>query len=596
MNKRFGANVQRRMSTPQSDQANRKKLRVWPGVAVVAVQWLAWFVIPLMFPKLAVFGVLTGLICGLLVLIWWLFFSRAPWLERIVAIVLMVVAVIATKRIVHPSIAGGMMGMMLPVFAIPLLSLALVVSVAVTRGFSDMARRMAMVAAILIACGVFIFLRTGGMTGDAHSDLHWRWTKTPEERLLAHAADEPTAPPSSVPSAATSNTPESNSGWPGFRGPNRDGVVHGVHIETDWSQKPPVAIWRRPIGPGWSSFAVHDDLIYTQEQRGDNEAVSCYKLKTGQPVWRHQDPVRFYESNGGAGPRGTPSLENGRVYTFGATGILNALDLQTGSVVWSRNAASDTNTKVPHWGFSSSPLIVGDVVIVAASGVLAAYDKANGNLRWSGPEGGRGGYSSPHLLTIGGVPQVLLVNGQGVSSLSPSDGALLWKHKWDGDSIVQPAITKEGDVLLGSGSGMGSDVGILRLVVAHESGGWTSKERWKSTGLMPYFNDFVVNNTHAFGFDGDSLACIDLSNGATKWTGGNYGHGQILLLADQDLLLVVSELGEVALVRAVPDQYSEIARFKAISGKTWNHPVLVGDTLLVRNGEEMVALKLNLAQ
>ena len=584
------------MTTPQIDQSSRKSLRLWPGLILVVVQWLAWFGLGLIFPKLAIYGVFAGIICGLLVLVWWLLFSRALWLERIGAVILMVLAVIATKRVVHPSIAGGMMGMMLPVFSIPVLSLALVFWAVATRNFSTGRRRVALVVAILLGCASFTLLRTGGITADAHSDLHWRWTKTPEERLLAQANDEPVVAPAAAGSVKSAAQTASDSAWPGFRGPQRDGTVHGVRIATDWSQKAPAAIWRRPIGPGWSSFAVNDDLIYTQEQRGDNEMVSCYKLKTGQPVWRHQDPARFYESNAGAGPRGTPTLEEGRVYTFGATGILNVLDAQTGSVIWTRNAASDTNTKTPHWGFASSPVVFNDLVIVATAGVLAGYDKATGNLRWSGPKGGSGGYSSPHLVTIGGVPQVLLVNGQGVSSLAPTDGTLLWQHKWEGDSIVQPAITTDGDVLLGSGSGMGADVGVLRLAVAHESGGWTSKERWKSIGLMPYFNDFVVHKNYAFGFDNDGLACIDLSNGQSKWTGGDYGHGQVVLLADQDLLLVLSELGEVALVRAAPDQFAEIARFKAINGKTWNHPVIVGDTLLVRNGEEMAAFQLNLAQ
>lgn len=160
---------------------------------------------------------------------------------------------------------------------------------------------------------------------------------------------------------------------------------------------------------------------------------------------------------------------------------------------------------------------------------------------------------------------------------------------------MQPGVTTDGDVLIGSGSGLGSEVGVLRVAVAHGAGGWTTKERWTSIGLKPYFNDFVVHKDSAFGFDGSSLACIDLKNGERKWKGGHYGHGQLLLLPDQDLLLAVSEEGELALIKATPDQFTELARFKAIEGKTWNHPVLVGDTLLVRNGEEMVAFRLSRA-
>jgi outer membrane protein assembly factor BamB len=243
------------------------------------------------------------------------------------------------------------------------------------------------------------------------------------------------------------------------------------------------------------------------------------------------------------------------------------------------------------WGFASSPLVVDDIVIVAASGRLVAYDLASGKVRWVLPSGS-GSYSSPQLLKISGVKQILLLNGAGAISVEPATGAQLWKYAWDGDGIVQPALTADGDLLIGSGSGMGGEVGVRRVAVAHGPGGWTTEERWTSLGLKPYFNDFVVHKGHAFGFDGSLLACIDLADGKRKWKGGRYGHGQLILLPEQDLLLVLSEQGELALAAATPDHFKELARFPAIAGKTWNHPVLVGDVLLARNGEEMVAFRL----
>jgi outer membrane protein assembly factor BamB len=356
-------------------------------------------------------------------------------------------------------------------------------------------------------------------------------------------------------------------------------------------------MWKRPVGPGWSSFAVQGDRLYTQEQRGDDEVVSCYELSTGEPVWGHKNRARFWESNAGAGPRGTPTIASGRLYAFGGTGIVNALDADTGAVYWSRNAATDTGAKVPDWGFSSSPLVVGDLVVIAAAGHLVAYDAATGEPRWYGPKSGWG-YSSPHLATIGGVTQVLLLNGPGAIGVSPEDGTVLWEHKWPGDGIVQPGLTAEGDVLIGTATGMGENAGIgmRRVAVSRGPAGWTVEERWTTTGLKPYFNDFVVHEGHAYGFDGAILACVDLKDGARKWKGGRYGAGQLVLLPEQDLLLVLSEQGELALVKATPDQFTEVAaRVPAIEGKTWNHPVLAGDVLLARNAEEMAAFRLPLA-
>jgi outer membrane protein assembly factor BamB len=447
-----------------------------------------------------------------------------------------------------------------------------------------------MVATIVLGCGAFTLVRTGGVKGAGGSDLHWRWTKTPEQLLLAQAGNERPRHPPVVP--GTNNSPE----WPGFRGPDRNSVLRGVRLETNWSQSPPLQLWRRAIGPGWSSFAVSGDLLYTQEQRGEDELVACYKVSTGEPLWRHADAVRFWESNAGAGPRATPTLSHGRLYTLGATGILNALDAGTGAVIWSRNVASDCETKVPMWGFASSPLALDDVMIVAATGKLAAYDIATGKPRWFGPSH-RGSYSSPQLATIGGIAQVVLLSESGATSVAPATGTLLWEHAWPAGTvaIVQPALIAGGDMLINSAGATGG-TGTRRIAIAHEPDGWKLQERWTSTGLKPYFNDFVVHKGHAFGFDGSILACIDLTDGKRKWKGGRYGNGQILLLADQDVLLVLAEQGELALVAAMPEEFKELARCSAIKGKTWNHPALVKNTLLVRNGEEMAAFRLSVGR
>ncbi|HYO63309.1 MAG TPA: PQQ-binding-like beta-propeller repeat protein [Pyrinomonadaceae bacterium] len=579
------------MSDAQTDKQSppdrptpQKPLQVWPGVVAAALQILCMFILPAVVPGAFVFGLLGGLVGALAVVVWWAFFSRATRVERWGAVALMLVAVVAMRPVIHKSIAGAGMGIMFPVYGLMSMSVALVVGAAVGRRLSVGRRRAVLAASILLACGAWALVRTGGITGDADSDLAWRWSQTPEERLLARAGDEPSARQSAPASA------ETGADWPGFRGPGRDGVVRGVRIATDWKASPPVELWRRPVGPGWSSFAVRGGRLYTQEQRGEHEVVACYDAATGEPGWAHRDAARVYESNGGAGPRATPTLSGGRVYTFGATGILNALDARDGSVVWSRNAAADTGTKVPGWGFASSPLVVGDAVVVAAAGTLAAYDAATGEPRWFGPKGG-GGYSSPHRVTIDGVEQIVLMCGPGVVSVAPSDGRVLWQHALSSNGrIVQPAHIADGDLLVSEGEGSY----MYRIAVARGGGGWKVEERWMSEGLKPYFNDFVVHEGHAYGLDNGALACIDLKDGARRWDGGSYGSGQLVLLPEQDVLLVVSEQGELSLVGAAPERFAEMARFPAVKGKTWNHPVLAGDVLLVRNGEEMAAFRLPL--
>jgi outer membrane protein assembly factor BamB len=564
--------------------------------------------------------VLGGFVGALAVLIWWVGFSRASWRDRLTALVVIAAAVAGTATLGHPSIVVWLLW-----YAPALLALALVAGAAAGRGLGDRARRVVMAAAIVLPCAAAMLFRIAGVGGNGVAAFEWRWTETSEQRLLARVDDEPAgaglrtppagaghdtrpsmppddgsvagseasvaADPLVVPAGEPAAAPEFM--WAGFRGAERDGTIPGVQIETDWSASAPVLMWRRPVGPGWASFAVRGDILYTQEQRGPDEVVSAYKVLTGKPVWRHRDRARLGDPMGGPGPRATPALGADRVYTFGSTGILNALDLATGSILWSRNAANDLNAAIPTWGFSSSPLLVDDLVIVAVGGTLAAYGSADGRPQWVGPAGGDS-YSSPQAVTIDGVTQILLMDAAGTVSVAPETGRALWTHPWNARlpvlPIVQPARLEGGGVLLGDTNG------IRRLAATLRGEEWTVTERWASNGLKPYFNDFVVHRGHAYGFDGSILASVDLADGARNWKAGRYGQGQLVLLPDQDVLLVLSEEGELALVRAVPDRFTEVARVPALSGRTWNHPVLVGNVLLVRNGEEMAAFRLSRAQ
>lgn len=567
----------------KNDQ-NQQKLLLWPGVLIVALQWLFRFGFPAALPGIAEIGVLGGLFFGLVLIVWWAFFSKASRLDRWGAVVIMILALLLAFFVVHDSIQTGMMGMMYATYALPVVCLAFVIWAVFSRKLSLKLQRVTMIATIVFASGLMSLLKCDGITGYGGANFSWRWAETPEERLLAQNEKE------SMKLPLLTEAGENIAEWPGFRGAERDGIVHNVRIETDWSNRPPVEVWRRPIGPGCSSCSVRGDLLYTQEQRGEDEVVACYNLDNGKLVWQHQDAARFYDSHAGAGPRSTPTLSGERVYTLGATGILNVLDGTDGSTVWSRNAATDTEAEIAAWGVTSSPLVVEDVVVVAVAGAIIAYDLANGDIRWVGTDGGSG-YSSPHLLTIDAIPQILFMSEFGAVSFSPADGKQLWEHPWPQvDRILQPAMTEDGDVLLPTGG----EEGIRRITVRNSPDGWTQEEQWTSTQLKSYFNDIVVHKGHAYGFTGPSLACMDLEDGQRKWRGGRYG-GQIILLAEQDLLLVLTEKGEVALVEAVPEGYNELAKIPAIEGKTWNHPILVDDLLIVRNTQEMVAFRLSLA-
>jgi len=559
-------------------------LRLRPGIVIVFLQWVIAFILPRLFPGASAIGIMGGMALGLVLMVWWGFFSRAPRFERWSALFLWVFLLVLASRLTHESIRTAGQGILFFAHAIPLSSLGFMIWVLTCRKLPVRTRRLTLAAILLITCGAGILVRSEGIDGGAALDLAWRWSETQEERFLSQTMDEQMA------EGGLAHLPETEAEWPCFRGVDRNGVIAGIKIETDWSSTPPAEIWRHPVGPGCSSFAVHGSLIYTQEQIGEEEAISCYDLNSGTAIWQHTYEARFWDSHAGAGPRSTPTLDQERVYTLGATGILTALDALDGSLIWTVNAAADAGVELPGWGFASSPLVLEEEVIVAMAGKVVAYGLSTGKALWFGPDGGES-YSSPQLFTIDGVDQVLFMSGKGALSLRPSDGELLWELPLEGAQIVQPARCENGDLLLD----VGGAKGLKRISVTQEAAAWNIQERWKSNRLKPNFNDFVIHQGHAYGFEGPSLACLDLKDGQRKWKAGRYG-GQMLLLADQDLLIVLTEKGDLALVEARPDQYQELARIPALEGKTWNHPVLTHGLLLVRNAREMAAFRLALKE
>lgn len=574
----------------ETPDAGRWPVRVWPGVLIVlAVAGL--LVVPgLVVPKtmvhfVAFFG---GPALGAVALVvWWTFAARVRgrdrWLYPVLLFVPAVLLAASAYRKSPEAVAA---------FALPAVMAGWVGWLVVTPRLDGLGRRVGLALVLIGAWGVIGLTRLDGLDGDLIPAVSWRWQPTAEDQFLAEKAGTRGAP-----AAGAEPVVVGPGDWPGFRGPDRDGRLAGVTIPTDWAAKPPELVWKHRVGPGWGSFAAVGGRLFTQEQRGADEAVVCYAADTGDEVWEARRAGRFEESIGGPGPRATPTVHAGRVYAQGAAGTLVCLDAATGNAVWAADlTAAPVGGKVPQWGYASSPLVVDGVVVVYAGGPggkgTAAYRADTGALAWAAGNAAHG-YSSAHLATLGGERQVLMVSDFGVESFAPADGRVLWSHNWHVpgmNRVTQPVVLSDTDVLVCTG--VGPQQGARRLRVTKAADGWDVKTLWTSRDLKPYYNDAVVYQDHLYGFDDSRLCCLDLATGEKLWQHGGYKHGQVLLLADQGVLLVQAEFDRVALVRATPDDFAELATFPTLPGKTWNHPVVAGGRLYVRNGERAAAYRL----
>ena len=381
--------------------------------------------------------------------------------------------------------------------------------------------------------------------------------------------------------------------WTDFRGPRRDGRYTGPPIRTDWPAAGLDPLWSQPIGGGYASFAVAGGQAFTIEQRRDLEVVAAYDVDSGVERWTHDWPAHFREAMGGPGPRATPTWHDGRVYALGATGRLVCLDAATGEEVWARNILADAAASNLIWAMSGAPLVVDDLVIVQPGGrdgwSVAAYDRLTGEVVWHGLDDVQS-YTSPMLVTLGGVRQVLVVTAARAAGLRPDDGALLWEYPWTVPTvpnIAQPLVVGDARLFLSASYGKGAAL----VELTPDGDRFTAATVWETHRMRNRFSSSVLVDGYIYGLDNAILACLDAATGELMWKGGRYGSGQ--LLEADDHLVVLTERGDLVLVRATPERHDEVARFRALDGKTWNVPALAGGRLLVRNARRMAAFDLS---
>ena len=412
------------------------------------------------------------------------------------------------------------------------------------------------------------------------------------EPVVAPGAPEPAAPPKT--DAATPSGPAPY--WTDFRGPERDGEYREVPVLVDWPTSGLMPLWKQPVGGGYASFVVARGRAFTIEQRGAQEVVAAYDVPTGRQLWTNSWAAEFRESMGGDGPRATPTWSDGKVYALGATGEFRALDEASGKVIWRTNILSDSDARNLDWGMAAAPLVVDDTVIVLPGGPdgrsIVGYDRATGKRTWSALDD-KQAYCSPMLVTLNGVRQLLVVSATRMMGLVPSNGKVLWEYPfptYNGINAAQPLVIGDNRVFVSASYGAGS------AMVELSGGGdhFSVREVWRNNRMKNRFSGSVLRDGVIYGLDEGILAAIDAETGDLKWKGGRYGYGQVVLAGDN--LIVLTEDGDLALVRANPDRHQEITRFPVLEGKTWNVPAIAGGVLLVRNLAEMAAFDLRVAK
>lgn len=429
------------------------------------------------------------------------------------------------------------------------------------------------------------------------------------------AAEVKTAAEAETAAVAETEDTQAHSDWPQYRGPERDGTVDADGLADAWPASGPVELWRRPVGSGFSAVVVSGGVAFTMEAEGEEEAVLAVDADTGKTRWRTVVGVPM-ESEFGRGPRATPTIDGRRLFTVSSQSMLVALDAASGKVLWEKDLAA--YGPPPRFGYSSSPLVLGDTLVVdigtqdlmdaarahaeaeAAKdapetepeivvppqvGAIAGFDAATGEMMWRGGFPGGAGYTSPIVLELVGVPQMVFVRRDSIVGVD-FEGHELWTYPTEQTAAIAMPVQLADDLVFVSASDDHFGGKALRVAQA-EDGSWSVEEAWSERLMRNHFNTSIALDGVLYGFDNTTFKALDAATGKRLWAHRGFGKGS--LLAAGDLLYVLGDTGELALVHASAEGYRETGNVQAMEGKAWTSPSLADGRVFLRDHDEMVA-------
>lgn len=393
--------------------------------------------------------------------------------------------------------------------------------------------------------------------------------------------------------------------WPQWRGPQRDGISGETALLQRWSADGPAVEWRTPLGNGFSGIAIANGRVYTMFARGEDEFAVCLDAASGAELWRHRTGPYYKETQGGDGPRSTPTIDGETVYVLGATGKLFALAAASGAPIWEKDLVAEFDSEVPRWGFSTSPLVEGDLLLVEAGGrdgnfvvdmvidrtaavTAVALDKATGATAWTALDE-KMSYSSPIAFTAAGARQLAYFTAYSLTGLAPEDGRVYWRYPYKTRydvSASTPIFIPPDRLFISSGDSNG---GVALQIKGHGDS-LAIEHLWQNKKMKNHFGTSVLYQGHLYGFDQAILKCLDADSGVEKWKARGYGKGT--LIAADGQLIVLGEQGQLGLVEATPTAFREKSKAQVLHGRCWTMPSLADGRLYLRDESEIVCLDL----